>query len=272
MLIDWFTVTAQVVNFLILVWLMKRYLYKPILDAIDAREQRIAAEIADAAAKKAEAREEREDFQRKNEVFDKERAALLKKATVDADAEGQRLLAEARQDADAMSAKRREALQIEQRNLSQEIIRWTQKEVFAITRKTLADLAATSLEERMSSVFVDRLRALDGTAKEQLASAIQSSKQPARVRSAFDLSPALRSAIENAVKETFASETPVQFETAPEVVSGIELSTNGQKVAWSIADYLATLEKSAGELLHSKSAIPPLNAPLTLGLEGLIVE
>ena len=36
----------------------------------------------------------------------------------------------------------------------------------------------------------------------------------------------------------------------PELVSGIELSTNGQKVAWSIADYLATLEKSAGELLH----------------------
>ena len=44
MLIDWFTVVAQVVNFLILVWLLKRFLYKPILDAIDAREKRIAKE------------------------------------------------------------------------------------------------------------------------------------------------------------------------------------------------------------------------------------
>ena len=52
------------------------------------------------------------------------------------------------------------------------------------------------------------------------------------------------------MNETFAADTHVQFETAPELVSGIELSTNGQKVAWSIADYLATLEKSAGELLH----------------------
>ena len=75
------------------------------------------------------------------------------------------------------------------------------------------------------------------------------------VRSAFDLPPAQRSAIESAVKETFAAEAHVQFETAPELVSGIELSTNGQKVAWSIADYLATLEKSAGELLH-KDAEP----------------
>ncbi len=75
------------------------------------------------------------------------------------------------------------------------------------------------------------------------------------VHSAFDMPPAQRSAIESAVKETFAPEAQVQFETAPELVSGIELSTNGHKVAWSIADYLATLEKSAGELLQ-KDAEP----------------
>ena len=67
MLIDWFTVGAQALNFLILVWLMKRFLYKPILNAIDAREKRIAAELADADAKKAEAQKERDEFQSKNE-------------------------------------------------------------------------------------------------------------------------------------------------------------------------------------------------------------
>ncbi|MGA8351083.1 MAG: F0F1 ATP synthase subunit B, partial [Isosphaeraceae bacterium] len=61
---------------------------------------------------------------------------------------------------------------------------------------------------------------------------------------------AQRTAIESAMKETFAPDAHVQFEIAPELVSGIELSTNGHKIAWSIADYLSTLEKSAGELLH----------------------
>ena len=55
MLIDWFTIGAQALNFLILVWLMKRFLYKPILHAIDAREQRIARELAEADKKKADA-------------------------------------------------------------------------------------------------------------------------------------------------------------------------------------------------------------------------
>jgi F-type H+-transporting ATPase subunit b len=252
--IDWFTVVAQAINFLILVWLLKRFLYKPILHAIDEREKGIATQLAQAEAKKAEAQKERDLFLHKNEAFDQERAALLKKAADEANAERQRLLDEARKDADALRAKRQEALRNEQRDLGQDIIRWTQKEVFAIARKTLADLAAASLEERMGDVFVNRLRALNGTAKEQLAAALKTAAHPARVRSAFALPPAQRNAIANAVKETFAVETQMQFETAPEVVSGIELSANGQKVAWSIADYLATLEKNAGELLHEDKA------------------
>jgi len=248
--INWFTVAAQAINFLILVWLLKRFLYKPILHAIDEREKGIAAQLAEAEAKKAESQKERDDFQRKNEVFDQERLALLKKTTDEVKAERQRLVDEARKDADTLRAKRQEALQNEQRNLSQEITRWTQKEVFAISRKTLVDLAATSLEERMGAVFVQHLRALTGAAKEQLAAALKASKDGARVSSAFDLPAEQHAAIQRALNETFSADIHIQFETVPEVISGIELSANGQKVAWSIADYLATLEKSAGELLY----------------------
>ncbi len=174
----------------------------------------------------------------------------MKKATDEANAERQRLIDEAKKDADTLRAKRRDALQSEQRNLNVEITRWTQKEVFAIMRKTLADLATTSLEERMGDVLVRHVRALNGAAKEQLATAFKTSNHTVSVHSAFDMPPAQRSAIESAVKETFAPDAHVQFETAPELVSGIEVSTNGQKIAWSIADYLSTLEKSARELLH----------------------
>jgi len=79
MLIDWFTVGAQVLNFLILVWLLKRFLYKPILHAIEEREKRIAAELANADKKKAEAQKERDEFKHKNEEFDQQHAALLSK-------------------------------------------------------------------------------------------------------------------------------------------------------------------------------------------------
>ncbi|HEY4789048.1 MAG TPA: hypothetical protein VIH57_23530, partial [Bacteroidales bacterium] len=66
MLIDWFTVAAQLINFLVLVWLLKRFLYKPVLKAIDEREKRIVMQLQEAENKKAEADREREEFQRKN--------------------------------------------------------------------------------------------------------------------------------------------------------------------------------------------------------------
>ena len=65
MVIDWFTVGAQLLNFLVLVWLLMRYLYKPVLDAIDAREQRIAAELATAQKLQAQAQVERDSLLQK---------------------------------------------------------------------------------------------------------------------------------------------------------------------------------------------------------------
>jgi len=253
MLIDWFTVIAQAVNFLILVWLLKRFLYKPILNALDAREQRIAAELADADAKKAEARMEREEFKRKNEEFDQQRAGLLNKATGEAAAERQRLLDEARRDSDALRAKLQDGLRNEYQVLREEIARRTRAEVIAIARKALTELAGASLEERMVDVFVRRLRELGSEEKGRLASMLKSQPIPVLVRSAFDLPLAQRALIEGATKETLAAEIQIRFEVVPDLVSGIELTMQGQKVAWSIADYLASLEKGVNELLK----IPP---------------
>jgi len=253
MLIDWFTVGAQALNFLILVWLMKRFLYQPILHAIDEREKRIAAELSDADAKKAEAQKERDEFQHKNEEFDQQRAELLSKAMEEAKAERQRLLDEARQAADALSAKRQETLRNDAHLLNQALSRRTQQEVFAIARKALTDLATTSLEERLGEVFTRRLREMDGQAKEGLAEALKTAIEPSLVRSAFDLPAEQRAVIQNALNETFSAEVHIRFETAPDLISGIEFTTaNGQKVAWSIADYLVSLEKGVDELLKEK--------------------
>ena len=249
MLIDWFTVIAQTLNFLILVWLLRRFLYKPILDAVDAREKRIAAQIADAAAKMADAQAERDEFQQKNAEFDNQRTALLSKATSDADAERQRLMDEARKAADAQTILRQETLINDAKNLNQSIRLRTQQEVFAIARKTLADLAGANLEERIGDVFVSRLRALNGAAKESLGDALKTASSPAVIRSTFGLSLDQRMAIQNALNEIFSAEISIRFETDANLISGIELTTNGQKLSWSISDYLLSLENSVGEIL-----------------------
>ena len=253
MLIDWFTVGAQALNFLILVWLMKRFLYKPILHAIDAREQLIAGELADANAKKAEAGKERDVFAQRNKDFDQGRAALLTKAEEEAKVEGRRLRDAARTAADALTAKRNGALQDEARNLHAAISRCAQDEVFAIARKTMADLASASLEERLVAVFERRVRELDEHARAALRDALRSANAPVLVRSAFDLPAEQRAALQDTINVLCSAEIHVRFETAPEVIGGIELTTAGSKLAWSIGEYLAAMEKSLDDLLRKQA-------------------
>ncbi len=261
MLIDWFTVGAQALNFLILVWLMKRFLYKPILHGIDEREKRIADELADADAKKAEAKKQRDEFQHKNEEFDQQRAALLSKATEEAQEQSQRLMNEARNAADDLSKKRQDALREEAAHLNKAITRRTQDEVFSITRKVLSDLASTSLEQQIVQVFTRRLHEMDEQAKIDLGEALMNATEPALVRSAFDLPPDQSAAIQKALNDTFSSDIHLRFESAPDLISGIELSTGGQKVGWSITEYLSSVERGVADLLEKKVRTEPEAAP-----------
>jgi F-type H+-transporting ATPase subunit b len=260
MLIDWFTVAAQALNFLVLVWLFQRFLYKPILNAIDAREKRIAGELADAAAKKAEAEKERDEFQKKNQAFDEQRTALLGKATEDAKADRERLIGEARKDAESLRTAQAAVLRNDQIRLGNEISRRAKDEVFAIARKTLADIASASLEERVGAVFTRRLREMDDAAKKSLGSALKTSSEPAVLKSAFDLPAEQKATIQNALNETFSADIRLRFETAPDAICGIELTANGQKLAWSIADYLKSLDRTVAALLAVPSTVADKDA------------
>jgi F-type H+-transporting ATPase subunit b len=260
MLIDWFTVGAQIVNFLILVGLLKQFLYKPILEAIDAREKRIATELADADAKKAKAEKERTDFESKNTLFDKQRSALLGKATSEASAERERLIGQAKKDAEGSRANQADALRGDQIRLGCEISLLAEKEVFAIARKALTDLATVSLEERIGEVFTRRLRELDAQAKALLGDALKNSPQPALVRSAFDLPADQKAAIQNALNETFSTVVQIKFEDSQDAICGIELTANGQKVGWSISSYLAGLSNKVGSLVD-KEPIAAIKVP-----------
>ena len=254
MLIDWFTVIAQVINFLILVWLLKRFLYRPILDAIDAREKRIVAKIADAEAKEAEAQKQHEEYQQKNETFDQQRNARMNEVLEAAKTERAQLLDAARQESDDLRDRLQQAIRNEQHSLNEELSRRAREEVFAIARKTLSDLAGTSLEQRMTEIFLARLRELNDAQMAEVKSAFKTSSDALLVRTAFKLPAQQRAAIETVIAEIFGKQKPLEFLIVPDLVSGIEISSDGRKIAWSIADYLGSLAKSIDDLLKNKSA------------------
>jgi F-type H+-transporting ATPase subunit b len=244
MQINWFTVIAQVVNFLVLVWLLRRFLYKPILDAIDERENKISSQLLDAESKKAEASKEKDEFIHKNELFDKQKDELLIKVQNDVKAIKIKMLEEARMEANTLRKKLEDTYQSMQESAHGELAQMTQNEVFAIARKTLADLSTVSLEEQSTLVFIKKIQNLSEEERKQFIEAFKSDDTKMVVQSTFGLDAKMQNDIVSVVHEILSDKPDIQFKTSPTLINGIELSTSGFKVSWSITEYLNSLEQN----------------------------
>lgn len=249
MLIDWFTVFAQVVNFLVLIWLLKRFLYQPIINNIDNREKKIATEIADADAKSAQAEQQLNEYQQKIAEFEQQKATRMSQLLEDTKVERAHLLEAVRQEAENLRKKLQLALKNEQINLQVTLSQSAREEIFAITRKVLDDLAETSLEASMTEIFIRRLHALTDKEITDFTAAFDLSTQPILVQTAFTLPKPQRSAIKTAIETILSHDITIQFAIEPNVISGIEISIKGQKISWSINEYLRSLAKRVDELL-----------------------
>ncbi|PLY39600.1 F0F1 ATP synthase subunit B [Janthinobacterium sp. ROICE36] len=263
MLIDWFTVGAQTLNFLILVWLLKHFLYQPVLDAIDAREKAIAATVANTAAKEAKAQTQQAEFAKKNTDFDAQRGAMLAQATAQAQAERERLMGLARAEADTQRAKCQNAIEDDYAQLRTDIARRARDEVLSIVRKILVELADVKLEQKICDMFMQRLRALDGADKATMLEALKAAGWHAQCRSSGAFSAQQKNALVAALDEVCASKTTLAFETAPQLVSGIELDAQGYKLAWNIDDYLASFGEHIDQAVRGRAlegTLPPASA------------
>lgn len=245
MLIDWFTVGAQVVNFLILVYLLKRFLYRPILHAIDAREAHIATMLEDASDKQQQANAERDDLTQKNKAFEQEKERRLAEVANAAEQEENRLLAKAKQRAEAMSQKYQHSLVTDAKNFSKTLRLRASTEIFSISRTVLKQIANVHLEAEVVELFLQQLNELNESSKTAFMTALASlyESNPLVVSSAFELSKTQRHTICKALSKYSETEIDIRFEANDKLISGIELVANGQKVKWSIDDYLLALEK-----------------------------
>lgn len=250
MLIDWFTVVAQAINFLILVWLLQRFLYKPIVNAMQKREERIASQLREAEKQRAEAEAESVKFRVAHDQLEQQKQELLRKAEGEAETLRRQLKEEARHEIETVREKWQRALRDEQGAFRDELTQAVRQEVFAIAKSVLADLAGVDVQGRMATMFIRRLEKLSAEEKAKLSLIVTADAKAPVIRSAFELSPAVREAIESAVAKLEPADTlrSVEYEITPDLVGGIELAANGRKVSWSIGDYLLSLEQRVQQL------------------------
>ncbi|MEA1899661.1 MAG: F0F1 ATP synthase subunit B [Thermodesulfobacteriota bacterium] len=244
MLIDWFTVIAQIINFLVLVYLLKRFLYGPIIRAMDEREKKIALSLEGARKKKDEADLEAEDYRRKNREFDEHREEMFSQIKEEAEVRRKDLINEARNQVDAGRTKWYESIQREREAFLQDLRRRAGRQTCAISRQVLKEMADVDLEDHVIHVFIKRLLSLNKDEIEALKESIHRLPQKISVRSAFKIPEKPAGEIKEVLRNQADGHVDVLFEVSPDLICGIELKFQGSRISWNVDDYLETLEES----------------------------
>jgi F-type H+-transporting ATPase subunit b len=172
-LINWFVVGAQIINFLILVLLLKRFLYGPIVKAMAAREEKIASQLAAARQKREEAEQEEASLRQKVRNIADQRQEMLAQAEGEAASQKQKLFAQAREEVELVRQKWVESVKWQKEaflaNLKQRLV----QEIFAISRRVLQELGNLEVEQRLLQVFLERLQQLDPAERQALQDSLK---------------------------------------------------------------------------------------------------
>jgi F-type H+-transporting ATPase subunit b len=248
--IDWLTVGAQIVNFLVLVWILQHFLYRPIIEAMDRREQRIADRLQEAAKKSEEAENEAQLHRKKREQLEAQREETLAKAKEEAERLRKSLSDDIRDEFEDKKRRWNNQVESEREEFLQDLRRRTSEQFIGMARHALKAMANTDLVQQISEVFIERLRVLDEDKKRQFAEALADSDDDFVVRSSFELPANLRRRLTRAIHDTVADDAEVRYETSPDVACGIETRVGSQVLAWSLDGYLDTLEANIAERMR----------------------
>jgi F-type H+-transporting ATPase subunit b len=250
-LIDWFTIVAQIVNFLILVLLLRKFLYKPILNVMREREERIRSQLNEAEELRRHAEEQIEIYQEKNEKWKEEHDTLLQVAKAEIDDNRKLMMKKVRDEIDEHKTHWEQAIEREKKEFLDSLRKKINQQTFIAVRRVLNELANVELEAHICNVFLDRLQNMDQNQVEEYRDAIMESEEPVIVRSAFELTNKMKKELQSAVETRFLNGKSVDFEIDPDLVCGIEMKAAGYKLTWSLSEYLERLE----DLIEDSSAV-----------------
>lgn len=264
---DLFTVIAQIVNFLILVALLKRFLYGPIVRAMDRREAEIVSRLEGAARKMAEAQQERERYETHVREFSEAREEMRAKAREEADALRSELLESARVEVDRSRAQWKESFRGERESFLRSVRRHVCEEACTVARRVVAEMADSSFEERMAVCLERRIRDLGAGERDELAGHFRASGGEIIVRSAFEMSTEGKTAIVRALN-SLTDATVLRFETVPSLICGVEIFSGGRSLAWNLEEYLDGMEERLVEAMGKDSGVNSGDSPLRADNNG----
>ncbi len=248
MIIEWYTVIFQIINFLILVFLLRYFLYGPIIRAMNERERKIVEREEQATLSINEAQAEAESYRSRSLELKENEEETMEKARAAAGEEKAQLMTAARKEVDQARRRWEDAFERDKESFTVELRQRIGHQACAVARRCLADLADADLEKMIRSRFNHKLKELPEEEQQKLKKALNNADNRITVTAAFDFPDQalqdLKALITKMVPvEDDQEKLEYKVKKDDELVCGLELAAGGYRVAWNIDDYLADMEE-----------------------------
>ncbi|MCK4842223.1 MAG: F0F1 ATP synthase subunit B [Methylococcales bacterium] len=239
MAIDWFTTSAQIINFLILVWLLKKLLFRPIINAMERREQGLADRLQQVETQMSEAQALKNKYEQHLQQLQIENDEVLSQARQQAETEKAESLLHLSEEIEQKKKQFADEMNKEQQELEPLISRTIAEKSLTLSHKILTKLAGQALEQQIIDHFLQHLSDLPENEKVSIRQALLEDNS-AIVITHFQPDTATRQKIQNWF-DSFAPDSSLLFKQRDYLVCGIALEVAGRSWEWNVDRYLTEL-------------------------------
>ncbi|WP_323844211.1 F0F1 ATP synthase subunit delta [Microbulbifer magnicolonia] len=249
--LSWSTFLLEIVNFLVLVWILKRFFYKPLQSVIARRQQNVETQLAEAAQTRQQAVELQQQYEARLDEWQRERRSAhedlqreLRAERARGEKDLQETLQQQRQKAETVERRRQSELQ---RQLERQALE--QGGQFAA--RLLQQGSGPELQQRllelllhsMSALSEERLQAL----RQSIAEAgMAEAGKVAEITSAFPLTQPQRRQLQHTVREILHRDLTCHFVEDPELLAGLRIAVGPWQLGASVRDELQAFARLAG--------------------------
>lgn len=237
--INWVTFFAQIVNLFILVWLLKKFLYRPILNAVDKRQAEIMDRVQKARQEQTLAEEEHRKLLQKQTDFDIQKQKLYDATTKEVEDYKARQMSEIETEKQKLRQKMQHDLIRENETVQLEIRNLLADNFIALSRKIMSELSASTPLNQTIDLFEKKVTLLPKSQKEKIKK-FYLKQQNIRIISSDDLSEDMKEKLTNFLKAglDFKVNLNILFEKDASLILGIEMIIGDISLEWNLKNYL----------------------------------
>jgi F-type H+-transporting ATPase subunit b len=246
MQLDWTTFILEVLNFLVLVWILKHFLYKPVLAVLDARQQRIRDEMAKAAALQEDAGKLQQQYEARLADWNAEREQARQKLAQELAQEranGMKAIQQSLADEEA-KARVRDAAAIASREA--ELVRQASGAAYSNAAIMLRRMASPALTQSIVNILLEDLASLPQAERDVLQKAAQApGVSQAEIAAAHALDDKTLATIAAALSQAAGKPLQYAYKQNADLIAGLRISVGENVLHANLADELGFFKRRA---------------------------